>query len=266
MKRKLVMRFILGLMVCLLSRGSVLRADQWNKKTILTVKDTIQVPGAVLTPGKYVFRLMESNADRHIVQVFNEDETHLLTTILAIPNERLRPTGESEFGFWEVPQGSTPALRSWFYPGDNFGQEFSYPKTEATQLSQITHQEVPSVSEEEQARLNQETKAPPTTASAAPAAPAETPQTQQAQVNPQPETPAQSTPPAVNRGAQESREYPKAPSTVQVNPAPATQPVPQSQAASNTLPGTASPLPLIELFGFLSLGAGYAFGKLRRRR
>ena len=254
-------------MLCLLSRGLLLRADEWNKRTVLTVNDTIQVPGAVLTPGKYVFRLMESNADRHIVQVFNEDETHLLTTILAMPNERLRPTGESRFGFWEVPQGSTPALRSWFYPGDNFGQEFSYPKTEATQLSQITNQEVPSISEEEQARLNQETKSEPVTTSAAPVAPAEAPRTSR-EGRPEtqgPETPAKSTaPPPVNRETEESREYPRAPSTVQVTPAPPNQSVPQSRSsASDTLPGTASPLPLIELFGFLSLGAGYV---CRRRR
>ena len=42
-------------------------ADEWDKKTILTVRETIQIPGATLTPGKYLFRLMDSNSDRHIV-------------------------------------------------------------------------------------------------------------------------------------------------------------------------------------------------------
>ena len=28
--------------------------------------------------------------------------------------------------FWETPAGEPRALRAWFYPGDNFGQEFPY--------------------------------------------------------------------------------------------------------------------------------------------
>ncbi|MGH9429669.1 MAG: hypothetical protein ACRD2L_25570, partial [Terriglobia bacterium] len=124
-------------------------ADPWNKKTIITITEPLQIPGATLTPGKYVFKLMDSSSNRHIVQVFNEDEKSVINTILAIPNQRLQPTGKSEFGFWEVPAGNTPALRSWFYPGDNFGQEFAYPKQEATKLSALVKEEVPSLSDEE---------------------------------------------------------------------------------------------------------------------
>ena len=51
-----------------------------------------------------------------------------MTTILAIPNYRLQPTGKTVFTFWETPPGQPKALRAWFYPGDNFGQEFAYPK------------------------------------------------------------------------------------------------------------------------------------------
>ena len=69
------------------------------------------------------------------MQFFDKDEKHLITTILAIPNERVRPTGKSVFAFWEVPAGQPKALRAWFYPGDNFGQEFAYPKLEAERIS-----------------------------------------------------------------------------------------------------------------------------------
>ena len=60
------------------------RADEWNKKTILTVNETIQVPNKVLPPGTYVIKLLDSPSNRHVVQIFDGDETHLLTTILAI--------------------------------------------------------------------------------------------------------------------------------------------------------------------------------------
>src|SRR5271170_5789787 len=119
------------------------RADEWNKKTILTVNETVQVPNQVLPPGKYVIKLLDSPSNRHVVQIFNGDETHLITTILAIPNYRLQPTGKTVFGFWETPPGPPKALRAWFYPGDNFGQEFAYPKSAATQIAARTHIAVP---------------------------------------------------------------------------------------------------------------------------
>src|SRR5580704_17265299 len=129
------------------------RADEWNKKTILTVNETIQVPNQVLPPGKYVIKLLDSPSNRHIVQIFNEDETHLITTILAIPNYRLEPTGKTQFSFWETPPGQPKALRAWFYPGDNFGQEFAYPKTAAVSFAAVTHTSVATTTAEDQSQM-----------------------------------------------------------------------------------------------------------------
>ena len=103
-------------------------ADEWNKKTVLTVNEPIQVTDTVLDPGKYVLMLDNSSSNRHIVRIFNEDQNHLIGTVMAIPNYRVQPTGNSRFQFWETPQGTAKALRAWFAPGDNFGQEFPYPK------------------------------------------------------------------------------------------------------------------------------------------
>jgi len=128
-----------------LSLTPSLNADQWNKKTVLTVKETIQLPNTVLQPGTYVFKLADSLSDRHIVQIFNADETHIIATILAIPNYRLKPTGKSVFGFWETPAGNPRAMRAWFYPGDNFGQEFAYPKMKSIEIAKITRTAVPTI-------------------------------------------------------------------------------------------------------------------------
>jgi hypothetical protein len=112
--------------------------DQWNKKTILTFTGPVELPGIVLPPGKYVFKLLDSLANRHIVQVFNESEDHIYATILAIPDFRLTPKDRTVVRFDERPAGSPEALRAWFYPGDNFGQEFVYPKVRATELARET--------------------------------------------------------------------------------------------------------------------------------
>ena len=76
-----------------------LHADQWNKKTVITIKETVQLPHAMLEPGTYVFKLADSQSDRHIVQIFSADEKTVIATILAIPNYRLKPTGKSVFRF-----------------------------------------------------------------------------------------------------------------------------------------------------------------------
>ena len=130
-----------------------LRADQWNKRTVMTVNEAIQVPNKVLPPGTYVVKLLDSPSNRHIVQIFNGDETEVLTTILAIPNYRLEPTGDTVFTFWEMPPGQPRALRAWFYPGDNFGQEFAYPKSEAVAIAAVSHIEIPTIEAEKPAEL-----------------------------------------------------------------------------------------------------------------
>jgi hypothetical protein len=193
------------------------RADQWNKKTILTVNETIQVPNKVLPPGKYVIKLLDSPSNRHVVQIFDGDETHLLTTILAIPNYRLQPTGKTVFGFWETPPGQPKALRAWFYPGDNFGQEFAYPKSAAVQIAASAHAPVPTTEVTEPSEM---ATAPVTT-------------------TPAPQEEAQAAPaPAPEPQAEAA-------------PAPAPEPAPAP--APQELPKTASPYPLIGLAGLLSL-------------
>ena len=74
-----------------------------------------------------------------IVQIFNEDESHLYATILAIPNYRLQATDKTVMTFGERAAGEPQAIRAWFYPGDNSGQEFVYPKKRAVELAKITN-------------------------------------------------------------------------------------------------------------------------------
>jgi len=121
------------------------RADESNKKTIVTFSQAVEVPGKVLPAGTYTFQLLDSPADRHIVQIFNADGSQIITTILAINDYRLQPTGQTVMKFSERPGDAPDALRAWFYPGDSFGQEFVYPKARAIQLAQTMNTIVPAV-------------------------------------------------------------------------------------------------------------------------
>ena len=121
------------------------KADDWNRKTEFTFSGPVEIPGvhltgwAVLPAGTYVFKILDSQSDRHIVQIFNKDETTIYATILAIPNYRLRATDKTVITFSERPAGQPEALRAWFYPGRNWGEEFVYPKAKAIELAKATN-------------------------------------------------------------------------------------------------------------------------------
>ena len=104
------------------------RADQWNKKTIVTFSDAVQIPGQILAAGTYVFKLADSPTDRHIVQVWNADESQVLATIVTIPNTRYETPDRSLFEFEERTGNSPMALKTWFYPGNSTGEEFTYSR------------------------------------------------------------------------------------------------------------------------------------------
>ena len=221
---------LLGLALLMAACLPSARADEWDKATKITFKEPVQVPGKVLQPGTYVFKLLDSTSDRHVVQIFNEDHTQLITTILAIPNQRLEPAGKTILTYDERPADQPMALAAWFYPGDNFGQEFVYPKSEAEQLSKLNKREVPSTNSDEAYPKLQDRSAETAAQNQSPA--------------PQPTAP-QATPP------------PATPST-----ATAQAPPPESESKNtevaanhqNQLPHTASTLPLYGFVGFALLG------------
>jgi LPXTG-motif cell wall-anchored protein len=142
-------RTILILLVGLgfLGGGMISRAtaDEWDQKTIFTFSGPVEIPGQVLSAGTYVFKLADSSSDRNIVQLFSKDEKHLYGTFISIPDQRLRPAGKPIITFDERAAGSPEAVRGWFYPGDDFGHEFVYPKPKAVALAKANNTPVPSM-------------------------------------------------------------------------------------------------------------------------
>jgi hypothetical protein len=102
------------------------RADDWNRKTIVTFNEPVEIPGRVLLPGTYVFRLVDDDGDRNMVQIFTENEMHLIATIFATPAKLPEPPSESIFSFEQRSKDSPEALKTWFYPGFATGLEFEY--------------------------------------------------------------------------------------------------------------------------------------------
>lgn len=125
-------------------------AQPRDRKTTVTFSQPFEIPGVgpqgsgpqVLPAGTYVFTLVDSLSDRHIVRIFSSDEKQVHATILAIPNSRLRSTDKTVITFSERAEGEPQAIRAWFYPGDSSGQEFAYPKKRAVELAQVYQQPV----------------------------------------------------------------------------------------------------------------------------
>jgi cobalamin biosynthesis Mg chelatase CobN len=131
--------------------ASTVFADTYNKKTKVTFSGPVQVPsphsktGVVTLPaGTYVFKLQDSSSQRHIVTITNLREDKVLSTVLAIPDYRVNATSKTVMYFSESKSGTPPPVKSWFYPGDNFGQRFVYPKVKAQEIAAQIQQPVPS--------------------------------------------------------------------------------------------------------------------------
>jgi hypothetical protein len=130
--------------ICLIAAPKA-KADDWDRKTVVTFSGPVEVPGVgaqILPAGTYVFKILDSKSDRHIVQIFNQDETHVYTTILAIPNYRLKTTDKTVITFRERPAGQPEALKAWFYPGHEWGEQFVYERPRAIQLAAETNEAV----------------------------------------------------------------------------------------------------------------------------
>jgi outer membrane biosynthesis protein TonB len=242
-----------ALLVAALAPRAV-KADEWNKKTIMNFSGTVQVPGATLPAGSYVFKLLDSPSNRYVVQVFNERENHVFATIMAIPNYRLEPPDKTVVTFYEAPAGQPLPVRAWFYPGDNYGREFVYSKSEAALIAKATNQEVKTeettiVAQNTAPVQSPEVATEPEAVAVAPAEP--TPAPAVAEPEPQPEES-----PLVRRDE----------STAEPDQTPAPTPAADTPAPStdSSLPATASQLQLVLLLGLLSIGGALSMRAVRR--
>lgn len=106
-------------------------ADEVNKSTEFQFSAPVEIPGQVLAPGKYVFGLANDSSDLNLVQIFAEDSNgkeSLLATVQTIPDYVSNTPDKPLIHFEERHFGSPEAIHSWFYPGENTGWEFVYPK------------------------------------------------------------------------------------------------------------------------------------------
>ena len=141
--RTVLVVFALALFGAVFASG--VHADQWDKKTTLTFSQPVEIPGQILPAGTYMFKIANSPSDRHIVEIYNADGSQIIATVLAINDWRIKPTGDTVVKFAERSGDNPEAVKAWFYPGDNFGQEFVYPRKRALELAAASKEPIPAM-------------------------------------------------------------------------------------------------------------------------
>jgi hypothetical protein len=230
---------ILCLALAVLALPSGAKADEWNKATRVTFSAPFEIPGVgaqILPAGTYVFKLLDSASDRHIVQILSERQDHVFSTILAIANFRLQETNKTVMTFRERAAGQPQAIRAWFYPGNRWGQEFVYPKARAIELAKLTNQPVLAMPTELAAKLVEPIKS-----------------ADEPQVIALKEAPIEAVRPTGEVVAIAEVVEPPPVETASVEP-------------SQRLPNTASALPLLGLIGFLSISASFGLSLISKKR
>jgi hypothetical protein len=207
-----------------------LNADPLLKRTEVTFNDPVEIPGMVLMPGTYVMKLLDpltgESTNKDIVRFYDKNEKHLYAMVFAVPAYREHPVDRTVITFEERAGGAPRAINKWFYPDDNWGEQFVYSKVHPL-----------AVAEAAPAPL-----APTPAPAATPQPSAQPRRVAQNQLKPQPQQIAQAQPAPV-------RTQPVAPAAAAPAPAQPAQP-------KRELPKTASDLPLAALAGVFFLLAG----------
>jgi hypothetical protein len=248
---------IIGVISLSLASAGRVRASDADQKTIVTFNQPVEIPGKVLVPGTYVFKVLDSPSTRDVIQVLNKNEDHVVATFIAIPATTDKPFEKPFIRFAERPSGSPPAIEAWFYPGRTDGHEFVYPRQHATELAKANNQQVTSMPDNLKSNVTELSKSttPPSSNDTN-----------------QPSVVAMKDATLTNVTPQDSDVAPQAMvfTIALISPA-----VPDSEmqtdvghkriSARKELPKTASALPLFALMGALLIAAGLMLGGFAKR-
>lgn len=137
--------WLLGFALCVIALAlaptSQAAQDDWNKRTLVTVNRPIEVSGKVIPPGKYIFEIVDLQAERHVVRI-SDQKGKVYATVIALANYRREATDKTVFQYYEAPKGAPEPMRAWFYPNHKNGVEFVYPKKRAVEIATTTSEYV----------------------------------------------------------------------------------------------------------------------------
>jgi hypothetical protein len=233
-------------------------AQTIDNRTIFTFSQPVTLPGVTLPAGKYLFRNPDTLTGRRVVQVLSQDGMQAYAQLLTIPVQRFDVPDKPEIRFMETPEGTAPAIKAWWYPGNTIGWEFIYPKEQALKLAKRASTPVLTT-----ASAQNDTTEKMKTADLARVSASGSETAVKVEEKP-----------AATAAAGTSQQGEIAASTINVPASPTPAPVSvQASVAAHSgqltrthLPKTASPAPIAALMGTLSMMSAAAMRAMRRLR
>lgn len=117
----------LGLANLLLAQG----ATPMQRNTKINISEPTEVSGTVLQPGTYTLKVLDFQDGRVQVQVSDENDKKVITTVVTQKVRRNLDTNQQtdeQTQFTYTTANGHPALDTWFYPGDEWGEKFASGK------------------------------------------------------------------------------------------------------------------------------------------
>jgi LPXTG-motif cell wall-anchored protein len=249
MKRFIAVAAIFSLIFIASVMAPSAKAQNGDRKSVVTFSEPVEIPGGTILPaGTYFFKLLNQDSGRWVVQIFDQNQTHTYATVITVQDFRYHPTDKGVMTFAERPAGQPPAIKEWFFPGENFGRQFVYSKNRALQLAKQVNEPVLSMPNDTSANI---TVPDQTATDAQTSAFAQTPVTAYSAAG-------EEVPPATVVQAQ-------APVAAPATVAAPVQDTTPAVATDLPLPKTASSDPAIGLIGLLAMVGAVGLAVRRRR-
>ena len=86
-------------------------ADDYDKKTIITISEPLEASGIVLLPAKYVFKLLNPPSNGHTDQAMNERMDDLTALPLTAAASKIQPKGRTVMTHYAGHDSQPPPVR-----------------------------------------------------------------------------------------------------------------------------------------------------------
>src|SRR5262245_17618185 len=139
MKLSKILLFLICAVGVLASSGFAQTIDQ---KVYFTFSGPVEIPGATLPAGKYLFHLADPDSSRQVLQVQSADGKQVYGMFFSMPAQRATPPDEAEVRFMETGSGSPSVISSLWYAGERTGRELIYPREQAMRIAKSTNTSV----------------------------------------------------------------------------------------------------------------------------
>ena len=114
-------------------------AQTIDKKVYFTFSGPVEIPGATLPAGKYLFHLADPDSSRQVLQVQSADGKKVYGMFFSLPAQRPSPPDDAEVRFMEAASGAPAVISTLWYAGERNGRELIYPRQQALRIAKTTN-------------------------------------------------------------------------------------------------------------------------------